>query len=108
MVNQIKKRVVYHFNKKRGQILSSFTYCEKYTTVIILVHHLKTIGTPSEEVRPLTDMKRITVSLTDELVDAIEQMKETKEIDSSSYSEIIRHLLRRGLEMRAGHADKTV
>ena len=56
----------------------------------------------------MTDMKRITVSLTDELVDAIEQMKETKEIDSSSYSEIIRHLLRRGLEMRAGHADKTV
>lgn len=46
----------------------------------------------------MTDMKRITVSLTDEIVAAIAELKETERFKSCTYSEIIRILVQRGLE----------
>lgn len=46
----------------------------------------------------MTDMKRITVSLPDNMVEAIEAMKHTDEFNARPYSEIIRALLARGLD----------
>ena len=46
----------------------------------------------------MTDMKRITVSLTDEIIAAIAEIKETERFKSCTYSEIIRILVQRGLE----------
>lgn len=51
----------------------------------------------------MTDMKRITVSLTDEIVAAIEELKEAERFKGCTYSEIIRILVQRGLE-KAGEA----
>lgn len=51
----------------------------------------------------MTDMKRITVSLTDEIVAAIEELKETERFKSCTYSEIIRILVKQGLG-KAGEA----
>lgn len=46
----------------------------------------------------MTDMKRITVSLTDELDEAILVLKGTEQFKKSSYAEIIRFLLHHGIE----------
>lgn len=46
----------------------------------------------------MTDMKRTSVSLTDELVEALARLKQSDEFKGCSYSEIIRRLLSRGLE----------
>lgn len=46
----------------------------------------------------MTDMKRTTVSLPDELVDALEKLRETDEFRGATYSELIRALIQRGLE----------
>ena len=50
-----------------------------------------------KEVRILTDMKRTTVSLPDELVDALNELRSTEEFKGVSYSELIRVLIQRGL-----------
>jgi len=49
----------------------------------------------------LTDMKRTTVSFPDEVADAIERLRDTDEFKRSSYSEIIRVLVARGLKTLA-------
>lgn len=49
----------------------------------------------------MTDMKRITVSLTDEIVEALDALKQTDKYKSFSYSELIRILVQRGLEKAA-------
>ena len=46
----------------------------------------------------MTDMKRTTVSLPDEIVMQIDRLKATEEYKRCTYSEIIRRLLVRGLE----------
>jgi len=45
----------------------------------------------------MTDMKRTTVSLSDEIVDRISELKQTEEFKNCSYSEIIRRLIVKGL-----------
>lgn len=45
----------------------------------------------------MTDMKRITISLTDDLADALEQLKKAEEFRNVSYSELIRIMIQRGL-----------
>lgn len=45
----------------------------------------------------MTDMKRTTVSLTDEIVDRIAELKNTEAFKGCSYSEIIRRLIVAGL-----------
>ena len=45
----------------------------------------------------MTDMKRTTVSLPDELVDALNELRSTEEFKGVSYSELIRVLIQRGL-----------
>ena len=49
----------------------------------------------------MTDMKRATVSFPDEIVDAIEALRDTEEHKRDSYSEIVRFLVARGLEKLA-------
>lgn len=46
----------------------------------------------------MTDMKRITVSLTDKLDEEILALKNTEPFKKASYSEIIRFLLYHGIE----------
>ncbi len=45
----------------------------------------------------MTDMKRTTISLPDELVDALEELRSTEEFSGITYSELIRILIKRGL-----------
>lgn len=45
----------------------------------------------------MTDMKRTTVSLPDELVDALNELRSTDEFQGVSYSELIRVMIQRGL-----------
>lgn len=45
----------------------------------------------------MTDMKRTTVSLPDELVDALNDLRQTEEFKGVSYSELIRAMIQRGL-----------
>ena len=45
----------------------------------------------------MTDMKRTSVSLPDEIVDALEELRNTDEFKNVSYSELIRVLIQRGL-----------
>lgn len=42
----------------------------------------------------MTDMKRITISLPDDLDAAVEALRKTERFARASYSEIIRHLVR--------------
>lgn len=49
----------------------------------------------------MTDMKRTTVSLTDELVAALDELKESEEFKSCSYSELIRKMIKKGLAKEA-------
>lgn len=46
----------------------------------------------------MTDMKRTTVSLPDELVKALNALRETEEFKNVTCSELIRILIQRGLE----------
>lgn len=46
----------------------------------------------------MTDMKRITISLPDDLDEAVEALRKTERFANRSYSEIIRHLVGLGLE----------
>ena len=46
----------------------------------------------------MTDMKRTTVSLPDELVEALAELKKTDEFKNVSYSELIRAMIQRGLD----------
>lgn len=52
----------------------------------------------------MTEMKRITVSLPDELVEAIEKIKERPEYKGKPVSSILRSLIERGLELTGGAA----
>lgn len=45
----------------------------------------------------MTDMKRITVSLPDDMADSIEALKQTDDFKGRPYSEIIRVLVQRGM-----------
>lgn len=45
----------------------------------------------------MTDMKRTTVSLPDDIVDKLAELKKTDEYKNCSYSEIIRRLIVAGL-----------
>lgn len=47
----------------------------------------------------MTNMKRITVSLTDEIDAAIEELKKDDQFSKLSYSAIIRLLAERGIEV---------
>lgn len=47
----------------------------------------------------MTDMKRISVSMTDEIVAALEELRQTDEFKGRPYSYIIRTLLNRGLDL---------
>jgi len=54
----------------------------------------------------MTDMKRITVSMTDEIVTALDELRRTDEFNGRPYSYIIRALLSRGLDIDdAGRAE---
>lgn len=46
----------------------------------------------------MTDMKRITVSLPDELVEALDAIKANEEFGNMTMSQIIRMLIQRGLD----------
>lgn len=50
----------------------------------------------------MTNMKRLTVSLPDDLVEALEILRTTAEFSGKPYSEIIRTLIQRGLENKKG------
>ena len=52
----------------------------------------------------MTDMKRATISLPDELVEALDKLKQTDEFKNASYSELIRVMIQRGLDKAAGAA----
>ena len=52
----------------------------------------------------MTDMKRTTISLTDELVEALDKLKQTDEFKNASYSELIRVMIQRGLDKANGAA----
>lgn len=45
----------------------------------------------------MTNMKRTTVSLPDELVDRLAELKETEAFRGCTYSELIRRLIKAGL-----------
>lgn len=45
----------------------------------------------------MTNMKRTSVSLPDELVDKLAELKETEEFQGCTYSELIRRLIKAGL-----------
>ena len=51
----------------------------------------------------MTDMKRTTVSLPDELVAKLDELRSTEEFRNVSYSEMLRELIQRGLA-KAGDA----
>ncbi len=55
----------------------------------------------------MTDMKRVTVSFTDEQDAAIEQLRKKEEYKRSSYSKIVRYLVSCGLAAAAGAAQAT-
>lgn len=52
----------------------------------------------------MTDMKRITVSLTDELVAAISELQKTDEFRNMPASAIIRMMVERGLKTKEAKA----
>ena len=49
----------------------------------------------------MTDMKRTTISLPDDLVEALDNLKQTDEFKNSSFSELIRVMIQRGLNKAA-------
>lgn len=50
----------------------------------------------------MTDMKRTTISLPDELAEALDILKQTDEFKNASYSELIRVMIQRGLDKETG------
>ena len=46
----------------------------------------------------MTDMRRMTISFTDELDEAILRLRETEEFKHATYSKIVRYLVSKGLE----------
>lgn len=46
----------------------------------------------------MTDMKRISVSMPDDMVDALEKLRKTPEFANRPYSDVIRTLIQIGLE----------
>ena len=46
----------------------------------------------------MTNMKRLTVSMPDNMVEAIDAIKQTEDFKGRPYSEIIRTLVQRGLD----------
>lgn len=48
----------------------------------------------------MTDMKRITISLPDDIEAAINELKQSEEFRDASYSSIIRQLVERGLKAK--------
>lgn len=46
----------------------------------------------------MTDMKRISVSMPDEMVEALDRLRKTPEFENKPYSEVIRTLIQVGLE----------
>ena len=46
----------------------------------------------------MTDMKRISVSMPDDMVEALEKLRKTPEFENKPYSEVIRTLIQLGLE----------
>ena len=52
----------------------------------------------------MTDMKRITVSLTDEIADAIAELQKTEEFKGVPASAIIRLMIERGLKRKEAGA----
>lgn len=55
----------------------------------------------------MTDMKRITISLTDDLTVAIDQLSQTEEFREKPTSKIIRALIERGLKAERAKEAKT-
>lgn len=56
----------------------------------------------------MTDMKRTTVSFPDEIVIAMDRLKQTEEYSNCTYSEIIRRLVVRGLEQESQNSEKEI
>lgn len=52
----------------------------------------------------MTDMKRLTISLPDELVEKLEELKQTEEFKNAPYSKLIRTMIQRGLDKAEGAA----
>ena len=52
----------------------------------------------------MTDMKRLTISLPDELADKLEELKQTEEFKNVPYSKLIRAMIQRGLDREANAA----
>ena len=46
----------------------------------------------------MTDMKRTSVSFPDDMVQALSDLRQTEEFKGCSFSEIIRRMVRRGIE----------
>ena len=46
----------------------------------------------------MTDMKRISVSMPDDMVEALEKLRKTPEFENKPYSEVIRTLIQVGLD----------
>lgn len=46
----------------------------------------------------MTDMKRISVSMPDDMVEALDRLRKTPEFENKPYSEVIRTLIQVGLE----------
>ena len=67
----------------------------KYTTFCYF--KMRKYTTFLKGVFQMTDMKRTTISLPDELVEALSLLKQTDEFKNASYSEIIRVMIKRGL-----------
>lgn len=54
----------------------------------------------------MTNMKRTSVSLPDELVDRLAELKETDEYRGCTYSELIRRLIKAGLPCDTDQPEK--
>ena len=46
----------------------------------------------------MTDMKRISVSMPDDMVEALDRLRKTPEFENKPYSEVIRTLIQVGLD----------
>lgn len=66
---------------------------------MIRVNQKRSKSEPIEEVLFVTDMKRTTISLPDELADRIFALRKDDRFTRCSYSELIRQLAERGLSM---------
>lgn len=53
----------------------------------------------------MTDMKRVTISFTDDLAESIDCLRQTEQFKRASYSKIVRYLVERGLASEARKSD---